>query len=343
MQLIIQQFRERNKQIIADFQENKYRYRGDYEGLSDEEKVAKAKEQRDKDIAAFTDDVTRAVDAFEKAGNTLNDNQITNIMYLFDFHEGEEDDEWNSSYARKRYVEAGLPDYNAGAITRGTKTVDGEKKDVTKNILDRSLLLQNAQQGYYGSSKEAANAVKDALKDFKTTYQQYNKRVKELNNKYFEARNKNKKSATTKQLSKDLESLQNEYLDKLFAKLEPVMNKYGTALVGTYDVADVLQDYMGNMIPYSSIKKYGQTYSSGNDVVYGQLTEWLQKRLGRNAPTAASDKEVTNGITEIKKLLDQGKTSAARSKARAILEKIGRGSLGARNYDVETLRGYAYD
>ena len=343
MQLIVQQFRERNKQIIANFQENKYKWTGEYQGLSDAEKLAKAKEQRDKDIDKFTDDVQRAVDAFEKAGNILSDKQISTMVNLFDFHEGEEDEEWNSSYARQRYIEAGLPDYNAATITRGTKTVDGEKQEVTKNILDRSLLLQNAQQGYYGSSKEAANAVKDALRDFKPTYQQYNKRVKELNNKYFEARNKNKKSATTKQLSKELESLQNEYLDKLFDKLEPVMDEYGTALVGTYDVADVLESYMGNMIPYSSIRKYGQTYSSGNDIVYGQLTEWLQKRLGRNAPTAASDKEVTNGIADIKKLLDQGKTSAARSKARAILEKIGRGSLGARNYDVETLRGYAYD
>lgn len=343
MQLIVQDFKNRNKQIIADFQENKYKWTGDYQGLSDEEKLAKAKEQRDKDIDKFTDDVQRAVDAFEKAGNILSDKQISTMVNLFDFHEGEEDEEWNSSYARRRYVEAGLPDYNAATITRGTQTVDGEKQEVTKNILDRSLLLQNAQQGYYGSSKEAANAVKDTLKDFKPTYQQYNKRVKELNNKYFEARNKNKNSATTKQLSKELESLQNEYLDKLFDKLEPVMDEYGTALVGTYDVADALEDYMGNMIPYSSIRKYGQTYSSGNDIVYGQLTEWLQKRLGRNAPTAASDKEVTNGIADIKKLLDQGKTSAARSKARAILEKIGRGSLGARNYDVETLRGYAYD
>lgn len=343
MQLIIQQFRERNKQIIADFQENKYRYRGEYEGLTDEEKLAKAKEQREKDIDAFTDDVTRAVDAFEKAGNTLNDNQITNIMYLFDFHEGEEDEEWNSSYARKRYVEAGLPDYNAAAIERGEKTVDGEKQEVTKGMLDRSLVLENAQQGFYGSSKEAANAVKTALKDFKSVYKEYNTRVKALNEKYFEARKKNKKSAETKQLNKDIEALQNEYLDRLYNQLSPVVEQYGTALIGTYDVADVLEEYMGNMIPYSSIKKYGQTYSSGNDIVYGQLTEWLQKRWGRNGPTAPSDKEVTSGIEEIRNLLDQGKTASARSKARAILEKIGRGSLGARRDDVETLRDYAYD
>lgn len=343
MQLIIQQFRERNKQIIADFQENKYRYRGDYENLTDEEKLAKAKEQREKDIDKFTDDVQRAVDAFTKAGNTLSDSQITTMMYLFDFHEGEEDEEWNSSYARERYVEAGLPDYSALGVKRVEKEVDGEKTEETQNILDRSLILKNAQQGFYGSSKEAANAIKEALKDFGSTYKAYNTRVKALNSKYFEARNKNKKSAETKRLSQDLEKLQNEYLDKLFDKIAPVIDQYGTALVGTYDGADVLSEYMGNMIPYSSIRKYGQTYSSGNDVVYGQLTEWLQKRLGRNAPTAPSDKEVTSGISDIKKLIDQGKAAAAKSKARAILEKIGRGSLGARRDDVETLRSYAYD
>lgn len=343
MQLIIAQFKERQQTIIDDYNRDKYRYGGDYEGLTDAEKVAKAKEEREKKIDAYTEDVQRAVNAFTDAGNALSDKQITNLMYLFDFHEGEEDDEWNSSVARERYVEAGLPDYNAAAIQRTTKTEDGEKKDVTKNYLDRSLILQNAQQGFYGSSKKAANAVKDALSGFDSTYKAYKERVKALNDKYFAAREKNKKSAETKQLSKDLEKLQNEYLDKLYQQLTPVVEQYGTALIGTYDVADVLEDYMSNMIPYSSIKKYGQTYSSGNDIVYGQLAEWLQKRWGRNAPTAPSDAEVTNGINDIKKLLDQGKTASAKSKARAILEKIGRGSLGARRYDVETLRDVAYD
>lgn len=343
MQLIITQFRERQQTIINEYNSDKYRYGGDYEGLTDAEKVAKAKETREKKIDAYTEDVQRAVNAFTDAGNALSDKQISNLMYLFDFHEGEEDDEWNSSAARERYVEAGLPDYNAAAIRRTTKTEDGEKKDVTENYLDRSLVLQNAQQGFYGSSKKAANAVKEALSSFDSTYKAYKERVKALNDKYFAAREKNKKSAETKQLSKDLEKLQNEYLDKLYQQLTPVVEQYGTALIGTYDVADVLEDYMSNMIPYSSIKKYGQTYSSGNDIVYGQLAEWLQKRWGRNAPTAPSDKEVTNGINDIKKLLDQGKTAAAKSKARAILEKIGRGSLGARRYDVETLRSYVYD
>lgn len=343
MQLIIQRFRERQQTIINEFNQDKYRYGGEWDGLTDEQKVAKAKEIRSKKIDEYTEDVVRAVEAFTNAGNALSDKQITTMMYLFDFHEGEEDDEWNSSYARERYVEAGLPDYDAAGIQRKEQTNNGETTEKTRNILDRSLILQNAQQGFYGSSKKAANAMKDALKDFNSTYKEYNARVKALNEEYFAARKKNKKSAEAKRLSTEIEKVQNEYLDKLYDKLSPVIERYGTALVGTYDGADVLEDYMGNMIPYSSIKKYGQTFSSGNDIVYGQLTEWLQKRYGRNAPTAPSDKEVTNGITEIKKLLDQGKTATAKSKARAILEKIGRGSLGARRDDVETLRSYAYD
>ena len=347
MQLIIQQFKQRQQAIINDYNSDdpqrggRYAYQGEFRDLTDEEKLAKAREIRDKKIEEFTNDVTRAIDAFEAVGNTLNDNQITNLMYLFDFHEGEEDDEWNSTVARQRYVEAGLPDYNAASIRRTTDRETGEEK--TEGALDRSLILQNAEQGYYGSSKAAARAIEDALKNFKGTYKDYNSRVKALNDKYFAAREKNKNSAETKQLSKDLENLQNEYLDKLYQQLTPVVEQYGTALVGTYDAADVLQDYMSNMIPYSSIKKYGQTFSGGNDIVYGQLTEWLQKRWGRNAPTAPSDAEVTNGISEIKRLLDQGKTAAAKSKARAILDKIGRGSLGARRNDVETLRDVAYD
>lgn len=349
MQLIIQQFRERRKGIIDDYNSDdpakggRRAYTGSFAELTDEEKLAKAKEIREGKIKDFTADVVRAVDAFQKAGNTLNDNQITNLMYLFDFYEGEEDDEWNSTAARRRYVEAGLPDFNAGEVKRTEKTVDGEKKEVTENLLDRSLLIKNAQQGFYGSPKEAANAVKGILKDFKSTYDSYNKRVKDLSDKYYAARNKNKKSAETKKLSEDIEKLQNEYLDKLYARLTPVIEKYGTALIGTYDVADVLQDYMGNMIPYSSLNRYGMTYNSGNDTVYGQLAEWVQKRWGRNSPTSPSDKEVISGIEEAKRLINQGKVSAGRSKAREILERIGRGSLGARTAEVEELRRLAYE
>lgn len=347
MQLIIQQFKQRQQAIIDDYNSNdpqrggRYAYQGEFRDLTDEEKLAKAREIRDKKIEEFTNDVTRAIDAFEAAGNTLNDNQITNLMYLFDFHEGEEDDEWNSTIARQRYVEAGLPDYNAASIKRTTNRETGEEK--TEGALDRSLILQNAEQGYYGSPKAAARAISDALRDFKGTYKDYNNRVKALNEKYFAARNKNSKSKEAKDLGTQVENLQNEYLEKLYSKLSPVIEKYGTALIGTYDAADALQEYMGNMIPYSSIKKYGQTYSSGNDIVYGQLTEWIQKRWGRNAPTAPSDTEVTNAISEIKSLLDQGKRSQAKDRARAILNRIGRGSLGARREDVETLRSYLYD
>ena len=97
------------------------------------------------------------------------------------------------------------------------------------------------------------------------------------------------------------------------------------------------------MVPYSSIKKYGLQYNNGNDIVWGQLSDWVKNRWGATAPTAGSDPEITNGIKEIKLLKNQGKTAQAKSQARLLLERIARGSLSARNNDVLELRSLLYD
>ena len=337
MQAAVADLRERRSTIIREYNEDLEKYTGQFEGLNDSERKAKATERREKKIEAFTNDVSRLVDAYTEAGNALSDKQINTLMYLFDFNEGDEDT-YDSQLARERYVEAGLPDLNPVNQVPKQDKETGEIEE--QNYFQRSLVYQNAVQGRYGIPREAAKAVDSALADFKNTYKEYKKRVSDLNDKAYSA---SKGSAERKRLQSEVEKVQEEYLNQLYAVLTPVVQQYGTEVLSSNDVIESLQPYMSSMVPYSSIKKYGLQFNSGNDIVWGQLSDWVKSRWGASAPTAGSDPEITNGIKEIKNLKDQGKISQAKSQARLLLDRIARGSLSARNNDVIELRSLLYD
>lgn len=337
MQAAVADLRERRLNIIREYNEDLEKYTGQFEGLNDSERKAKAAERREKKIDDFTNDVSRLVDAYTKAGNALSDKQINTLMYLFDFNEGDEDT-YDSQLARERYVEAGLPDLNPVNQVPKQDKETGEIEE--QNYFQRSLVYQNAVQGRYGIPREAAKAVDSALADFKNTYKEYKKRVSDLNDKAYSA---SKGSAERKRLQSEVEKVQEEYLNQLYAVLTPVVQQYGTEVLSSNDVIESLQPYMSSMVPYSSIKKYGLQFNSGNDIVWGQLSDWVKSRWGASAPTAGSDPEITDGIKQIKALKDQGKTAQAKSQARLLLDRIARGSLSARNNDVIELRSLLYD
>ena len=330
MQAAIADLRDRNKKIIDDYNKNLEAYTGEFQGLSTEDKKKLAIKKREKAIDTFTEDVTRLVDAFEDAGHSLSDKQINTMMWLFDFNEGDEE---TSDYtvAQQRYVEAGLPDVSPAVQT--AKEKDGKVE--TQNYFDRSLIYQNAVQGVYGAGRGAAKAVKETLNEFKDVYKEYKKAVGDLQDKVFK---KGISASEKKQRSKELEKVQNEYLEKLYAELTPVINKYGTSILSNNDVVAELQPYMSSMIPYSSIRKYGETFSSGNDIVWGQLSDWIQHRWGVGSPKEKSDQEVLDTINKIKALRNAGKVAQSKSEARALLERVARGSVKIRTKDLTTLR-----
>ena len=336
MQAAVADLRDRRATIIREYNEDLEKFTGEFEGLTDEQKKAKAAERREAKIRTFTEDIQRLVDEYQKAGNALSDKQINTLMYLFDFNEGD-DDTYDSQIARERYVQAELPDVSMNIVPKQDK----DTGEVTEpNYFQRSLVYQNAVQGRYGIPREAAKAVDSALADFKNVYKEYKKRVSELNDKAYSAA---KGSADRKKYQAEVEKVQEEYLNQLYTALTPVVQQYGTEVLSSNDVIESLQPYMSSMVPYSSIKKYGLQYNNGNDIVWGQLSDWVKNRWGATAPTAGSDPEITNGIKEIKSLKDQGKISQAKSQARLLLERIARGSLSARNNDVIELRSLLYD
>lgn len=340
MQAAIADLKERQKAIIDKYNSDLNQYTGDFEGLTKSEREKLAAEKRDQSIKEFTSDVKRLVDAYQAAGNALSDKQINSLMYLFDFKEGD-DETWDSQVAQRRYVEAGLPDTNpalTSAIEKEDKTT-GEKNIVEQTPFDRSLIYQNAVQGHYGRPRDAAKEITSTLESFKPTYKSYKEKVQDLNDKMYAA---SRGSSERKKYSDELEKVQNEYLEKLYAALDPVIRKYGTGTLSDSAALESLRSYMNGMIPYSSIKKYKLNFPSGNDVVYGQLDDWIKNRWGAAAPTSPSDKEVSDAIKRAKELKDSGKTSQAKAVVRGVLDKLARGTVSARDEDVRELRNIYY-
>lgn len=332
MQAAVADLRNRRSEIVKDYYADLEKFSGPFEGLKDADRKALAEERRDKKIEAYTNDVKRLVDAYTEAGNKLSDKQINTLMYLFDFNEGDED-EYDSQIARRRYVEAGLPDVNAATQPAKVNQETGETED--QNYFQRSLVYQNAVQGRYGIPREAAKTVDAALAGFKNTYKEYKKRVSNLNDKAYAAA---KGSNERKKYQAEVEKVQEEYLNQLYAALNPVIQKYGTEVLSSNDVIESLQPFMSSMVPYSSIKKYGLQFNSGNDIVWGQLSDWIKNRWGASSPTAGSDPEVTAAITRVKSLIDQGKKQQAVSEIDLVLDRIARGTLSARHDDIVELR-----
>lgn len=306
---------------------------------SREEKKLRVLDEFNKKVEDFTNKVKKIVDAYsDKNPDKLTRSQINNLVGLFDFDESQESSkditstdtmtDWD--YQRNRYVQAGLPDYTEPARI---KVKDG-KEVSSLDPYQGSLVYQNAVAGYYGGSKEAAKAIKSALirDKFGDVYKEYNNQIKELNNQiYAEGVSKARKN----ELYDQQEAIQEEYLKLLEQELAPIIREYGSASLASEESIRVLQDYMKNMIPYSSIKEYKLRYPSGNDIVFGQLKDWAQQRWGNTLP--ATDEEVTKAIKRLKKLSEQGKNAQAKSEARALLEKISRGLLGARTADLEEI------
>lgn len=336
MQTAIIDLRNRRKTIIEEYNADLDKWDGPFKDLNDAEKKELAQQRREEKIGKFTEDVQRLVDAFTDAGNTLSDNQISSLMYLFDFNESEgDDDEFESNKAQRRYVEAGLPDKEAWIARTNTDKTTGEIKQVSPFDKKSSLVIGNAEQGFYGTRREAKGAIDNVLKDFEPTYKEYKAKVTEMNNKAYDSKTS---KSEKKQLQKDVQKVQEEYLEKLYNELTPFVEEYGTTMLSDNKVIEELKGYMSSMIPYDSIDDSGSKFISGNDVVWGRLSKWIKERWGDKAPTGPSDKEVTDGIKEIEALIDQGKKGSAVSKANDILEKIGRGTLGARDADVKKLR-----
>lgn len=148
----------------------------------------------------------------------------------------------------------------------------------------------------------------------------------------------------------EIEALQREYMEQFDARFQPIIEKYGTAILNNNEVINELRGMV--MIPRDewaagtrtsrSGKQYQQFISSkvfpnaGPDV-----RKILQERYGANDAAAQgleTDEEVRERIDQINARLDRGQRGAAMSMARTLQDQIDRGNYYIDEFDLANLR-----
>ena len=182
--------------------------------------------------------------------------------------------------------------------------------DEGETEVEYSPQVRAAMQGRYGLPEEASRIIQRV----------YDDKWKELNKEYRE-RYYNTKN------SKGKKAIQAEYFDLVKKDLDPIVSLYGAEIFSNDTVEDVMEDVFNSMMPYgTSAKKYLQ----------GKYKDSL-------AGTILYSQPGNETITEIKGLLDSGKTARGKALARTLLQRVQENRQALTRDELEWLQGVLND
>lgn len=207
--------------------------------------------------------------------------------------------------ALQRYTAAGLPQQVSYKYVE-----DKEHPEKSGTQVEYSPQLRAAMQGRYGLPEEASRLIK----------QTYNGKWKDLNKEYRD------KYYGTKN-SKEKKAIQAEYFSLVRKDLDPIVALYGAEIFSNDTVDDIMEDVFNSMTPYgTSVKKYLQ----------GKYKNYM-------AGTIAYSQPGNKTITEIKSLLDRGKTARGKALARTLLQRVQENRQALTRDELEWLQGVLND
>lgn len=301
-------FRERAQQLQNEYQQalqNSY----------DEDSRNAAYESYNAHLRELDESIARFVKAYQdKNGGKFDANKMNNILTIMRTYQPDlSADELERTQqffdadnaALQRYVAAGLP-----RVVSYEYNVNKEKPEESKTVVKYSPQVRAAMEGRYGLPKEASRLVK----------QVYNDKWKELNKEY---RDKyyNAKS------SKEKKAIQADYFNLVRKDLDPIVALYGAEIFSNDDVDDVMEDVFNSMTPYgTSTKKYLQ----------GKYENYMSGTIQYSQPGNET-------ITEIRSLLDQGKTARGKALARTLLQRVQENRQALTRDELEWLQGVLND
>lgn len=261
------------------------------------------------DLKAFTDAYTL------KNPSGIDEEKMNNLINILNTYRTNVDDSdevdterslegWNQ--ALQRYAAAGLP-----AITtyRGNNAQQREETGSDTSV-QYSPQIRAAVQGEFGLPSEAASQIR----------QLYDDKWKDLNKQY-----RNRLFSTKG--SKAKAAIQKEYINIVRQDLDPVVEMYGNNIWSNEDVENIIDDVFNSMVP-----KYGQSAKS-------YLKEVYKDYHGK----VKYSEQSSSTISQIKKLLDDGKTSQAKALARALKQRVQENRSFLTRNELEWLQGVLND
>lgn len=301
-------FRQRAQQLQNEYQQalqNSY----------DEDSRNAAYESYNAHLRELDDSIARFVKAYQdKNGGKFDANKMNNILTIMRTYQPDlSADELERTQqffdadnaALQRYAAAGLP-----RVVSYEYSVNKEKPEESKTVVKYSPQVRAAMEGRYGLPKEASRLVK----------QVYNDKWKELNKEYRD------KYYNTKN-SKEKKAIQADFFNLVRKDLDPIVALYGAEIFSNDDVDDIMEDVFNSMTPYgTSTKKYLQ----------GKYENYMSGTIQYSQPGNET-------ITEIKGLLDQGKTARGKALARTLLQRVQENRQALTRDELEWLQGVLND
>lgn len=274
-------------------------------------------------------------------------NQLINIFNLGDYQptlneafQSAQGDTGLSDWgmAENRYAQGNFP-----APYGMTQNKEGENTYAQSPQLEQAL-----SQRRYGISSDVAPTIEQMYKDQKFETPLGNMTIKEYRDKVY--------AQLQGEWDKDkpdydrISQLQEEYLDVVSKDvIQPILNTYGSSVLSAGKSSDIMQEFgkmLNGMIPSDEyrIDKRGRKIYQSTPYMTVDIRKWLQKNFkAYNQSVNTTNKATSDRLDSIRKSLDSGRTSTAKSKARALIQDIGNGKASVSRDELEWLQGVLND
>lgn len=307
---------------------------------SRENEFADLRARLEKFVEAYTDKHPEGI-SYSKQ------NQLVNIFNLGDYQptvdeavneaEGDIDyTQWNA--AQDRYAQGNFPTPYGLRQTKEGENVYGQSPQ----------LEQVLSQQRYGIDSDVAPTISKMFKN-----QQFDTPLGRMTMKDY-------KDKVYAQISpeydkdkpdyKKIGQLQEEYLETLSKNvIQPILNTYGQSVLSAGKSSEIMQEFgrmLNGMIPSEEyrIDKKGRKIYQSTPYMSVDIKSWLNKNFKAYKNNVNTTNRATKDrIQSIRDSLDQGHTSTAMSKVRALIQDIGNGRASVSREELEWLQGVLND
>lgn len=144
--------------------------------------------------------------------------------------------------------------------------------------------------------------------------------------------------------------LQEAYLDEVSKNvIQPILNTYGSSVLSAGRSSEIMQEFgkmLNGMIPSDQyrIDKKGRKIYQSTPYMTVDIPKWMRANFKAYEESVdKTDRQASRRLDDIRRNLDAGRTSTAKSYARALIQDIGSGKVSVSRDELEWLQGVLND
>lgn len=336
---------------IYYFQEEAKKIRDKYDEYAKAGTAINDMNSRENELSDLRRRVEAYVDAYtEKHPEGISQtkqNQLINIFNLGDYQptldeafqerQGNRDySEWDA--ANNRYAQGNFP-AAYGMIGPTTTNPDREYQYARSPQLEQIL-----SENKYGINSEVAPIINQMYNDQKVSTPTGTKTMKEYHDEVYAQLQK--EWDKSKPNYKNITKLQEKYIDVLSKNvIEPVLSTYGSGVLSAGKSSEIMQEFskmLYGMVPSDQyrINKKGKTIYQSTPYMTIDIPKWMNANYkSYKSAKKTTDAAASSRLKDIRTDFNKGRTSTAKSKARALIQDIGAGKASLSRDELEWLQG----